>query len=397
MTIWLLTLIFGSLTLLAVWLVRRSLNVVQEETVVVIERLGRFHRLLPAGAHLVVPGLDSRKTIVWTGGQPKRRYGLAIRHLDLREQIVYADPRPVITRDNVALTINPIIYWRITDARRAVYETADLIDAILTTGVSALRNVVGELELDEVLVSRERISQAVLAALTGIAPRWGIEVSRVEMVELSLPDDIQAAMEQQMRAERERRARVVEAEGRKQAAVLDAEGEKEAALRRAEAEGQTAVHRARAQKEASILAAEGRRDTSLLEAHAQAEVRRLEAESQRAVDRIAAESAGELARLSAAARHEAALIRVRTDSQVSDVRADAGRRAELMRARGEAGAIEAVYGALRQADPGRPALAIKYLETMRAMANGQANKVYIPYDGAAFWGLAEQLKEMWKE
>lgn len=394
MAIWLL-LTLGLLALLSLFLARRCLVVVQEETAVIIERLGRFHRLLTAGVHLIIPLVDRRKSIVWTGGQPKQRYGLVIHYLDLREQIVYADPRPVITRDNITLTINPIIYWRIVDARRAVYETGDLIDAILTTAVSALRNVVGELELDEVLVSRERINQAVLAALTGVAPRWGIEVSRVEMVELSPPDDIRAAMEKQMRAERERRARVIEAEGRKQAAILDAEGEKESALRRAEAEGQAAIEQARAQKEASILAAEAKRQRSLLEAQTQGEVGRLEAEAHREADRITRESADELARMTAASRHEVSLMEVRTDAQVSDVRADASRRAEVIRARGEAEGIEMVYGALRQAAPGREVLAVKYLEAMRAVADGKANKVYIPYDGAGLWGLSEQLKEMW--
>ncbi len=359
MIIWLL----GLSALLVLLLAHRSVVVVQEETAVIIERLGRFHRLLTAGVHLIVPFVDRRKTIVWAGGKPKQRYGLVINHLDLREQIVYADPRPVITRDNITLTINPIIYWRIVDPRRAVYETGDLIDAILTTAVSALRNVVGDLELDEVLVSRERINRTVLAALTGVAPRWGIEVSRVEMVELSPPDDIRAAMEKQMRAERERRARVIEAEGRKQAAILDAEGEKEAALRRAEAEGQAAIERARAEKEAA---------------------------------RIARESADELARMAAASRHEVLLMEARTDVQVSDARADAARRAEVIRARGEAEAIETVYSALRRAAPGREVLAVKYLEMMRAAADGQANKVYIPYDGAGIWGLMEQLKDLWK-
>jgi len=372
MTIWMIPV--AALTVVLAWIVaRHGLVVVQEETVVIIERLGRFHRLLGAGAHLVVPFVDRRKTIVWTGGKPKQRYGLVINYLDLREQIVYADPRPVITRDNITLTINPIIYWRIVDPRRAVYETGDLIDAILTTAVSALRNVVGELELDEVLISRERINQRVLAALTDVAPRWGIEVSRVEMVELSPPDDIRAAMEKQMRAERERRARVIEAEGRKQAAILNAEGEKEAALRRAEAT----------------------REASLLEAQTQAEIRRLQAEAAREADRIARESANELARMAAAARHQVLLTKARTDAQVSDVRADARRRAEILRARGEAQAIETVYGALRRAAPGREVLAVKYLEMMRAIADGQANKVYIPYDGAAGWGVMEQLREMW--
>lgn len=397
MAIWFLLPTLALTALVTLLLARRSLVVAQEETVVIVERLGRFHRLLTAGVHLIVPLVDRRKTIVWTGGQPKRRYGLVTDYLDLREQIVYADPRPVITRDNITLTINPIIYWRIVDPRRAVYETGDLIDAILTTAVSALRNVVGELELDEVLVSRERINQTVLAALMDVGPRWGIQVSRVEMVELSPPDDIRAAMEKQMRAERERRARVIEAEGRKQAAILDAEGGKEAALRRAEAEGQIAVEHARAQKEANILAAEAGREMALLEAHTQSEVRRLKAEAARQTDRIARESADELARMAAASRHQVSLMEARTDAQVSDVRADAGRRAEIMRAEGEARAIETIYGAMRRAAPGREALTIKYLEMMRAVADGQANKVYIPYDGAGFWGLTEQLKEMWNE
>ncbi len=397
MFIWLTLLILGLLATLALFLARRSLVMVQEETALIVERLGRFHRLLTAGAHVIVPFVDHRKTIVWTGGQPKQRFGLVIHHLDLREQIVYADPRPVITRDNITLTINPIIYWRIVDPRRAVYGTGDLIDAILTTAVSALRNVVGELELDEVLVSRERINHTVLTALIGVAPRWGIEVSRVEMVELSPPDDIRAAMEKQMRAERERRARVIEAEGRKQAAILDAEGEKEAALRRAEAEGQAAIEHARAQQEATMLAAEAQREITLLKAETQSEVRRLAAEANRAAERIARESADELARMRAVSHHEVSLMKVRTAAQVSDVRTDAQRRAEVTRAQGEAEGIETVYGALRKAAPGREVLAVKYLEAMRAAADGQANKVYIPYDGAGTWGFMEQLRDMWKE
>jgi regulator of protease activity HflC (stomatin/prohibitin superfamily) len=303
---------------LAFYGLRKSIVVVQEETAVLIERFGRFHRLLGSGLNFVVPFVDRRKVIVWTGGKPKVRYGLRIDCLDLREQIVYADPRPIITKDNITLVVNPIVYWRIVDVRKAVYEIGDLIDAIITTTISALRNAIGELELDETLVSRERINQKVLVTLTEVAPRWGIEVSRVEMVEIEPPSDIRAAMEKQMRAEREKRARILEAEGFKQAEILRAEGEKEAAIRRAEADEQATLLRARANKQAAILTGEG-----------QAQV------------------------------------------------------------------AETVYAALRRAAPSREILALKYMEMLAAMAEGEANKVYIPYDGNGLTGLLTQLKELW--
>jgi regulator of protease activity HflC (stomatin/prohibitin superfamily) len=327
---------------LAAYALKKSVIVVQEETAVVIERFGRFHRLLSSGLNFVVPLVDRRKVIVWTGGKPKVRYGLRIDYLDLREQIVYADPRPIITRDNVTLVINPIVYWRILDVRKAVYEIGDLIDAIITTTISALRNATGELELDETLVSRERINQKVLATLTDIAPRWGIEVSRVEMVEIEPPSDIRAAMEKQMRAERERRARILEAEGLKQAEILQAEGEKEAAIRRAEGEKEAAIRHAEGQKEAAIRRAEA-------------------------------------------------------DEQVTLMQARAKKQAAILVGEGQAQVAETVYAALHRAAPSREILALKYMEMLTAMADGESNKVYIPYDGSGLTGLLTQFKELWAD
>lgn len=243
----------------------KGIIIVQQQEEVIIERLGRYERTLKAGPNFIFPILDAprgiaKKVTQRTVDGHTYSYLKETSKIDLRET-VYDFPRQnVITKDNVSITINALLYFQIIDAKSAVYEIANLPEAIEKLTQTTLRNLVGQLELQETLVSRDKINGELRAILDEATNKWGVKVNRVELQDIIPPADIQAAMDKQMKAEREKRAMIYEAEGEKQAAILTAEGQKEAAIR--EAEGQ---------KQAAILKAEGVAQARVVEADAEKE------------------------------------------------------------------------------------------------------------------------------
>ena len=313
------------LVALAIIYVLKAVVIVQQAEVVIIERLGKFERILQSGLNFIVPFLDAPRSISWKITQRtidgSYSYIKEKTRIDLRES-VYDFPRQnVITKDNVSIRINALLYFQIIDPKSAVYEIQNLPDAIEKLTQTTLRNLVGQLDLDETLVSRDKINQELRAILDEATNKWGVKVNRVELQDIIPPSDIQQAMEKQMKAERDKRAAILEAEGLKQSAILKAEGERQAQINKAEGE-----------KQAEILNAEG---------DAQARVKRAEAEGN---------------------------------------------------------AIKIVIDAI--ADKGQPdkyLIAMKYLETLQAINEGQNNKiVYMPYEATGILSSVDGIKEMFK-
>jgi regulator of protease activity HflC (stomatin/prohibitin superfamily) len=207
----------------------RTVRIVPQARARVVERLGRYHRTLTPGLALVVPFIDRLRPLI-----------------DLREQVVSFPPQPVITEDNLVVNIDSVIYFQVTDAKAASYEIQNYIQAIEQLTVTTLRNVIGGMALEKTLTSRDEINSQLRGVLDEATGKWGIRVNRVELKAIDPPASIKDTMEKQMRADREKRAAILQAEGQKQAAILTAEGEKQAA-----------VLRAQGQREATILEAEG--------------------------------------------------------------------------------------------------------------------------------------------
>jgi regulator of protease activity HflC (stomatin/prohibitin superfamily) len=207
----------------------RTIRIVPQARAGIIERLGRYNRTLNPGLAIIVPFIDRLRPLI-----------------DLREQVVSFAPQPVITEDNLVVSIDTVIYYQVTDAKAATYEIANFIQAIEQLTVTTLRNVIGGLALEKTLTSRDEVNQQLRGVLDEATGKWGIRVNRVELKAIDPPASVQESMEKQMRADREKRAAILQAEGQKQAAILTAEGEKQAAVLRAEG-----------QREATILRAEG--------------------------------------------------------------------------------------------------------------------------------------------
>ena len=207
----------------------RTIRIVPQARAGVVERFGRYSRTLNAGLAIVVPFIDRIREMI-----------------DLREQVVSFKPQPVITEDNVVVSIDTVIYFQVTEPKAATYEIADYIQAIEQLTVTTLRNVIGGLDLEETLTSRDQINQQLRGVLDDATGKWGIRVNRVELKAIDPPASIQDSMEKQLRAERDKRAAILNAEGVKQAEILTAEGQKQSAILRAEG-----------QRQATILAAEG--------------------------------------------------------------------------------------------------------------------------------------------
>jgi regulator of protease activity HflC (stomatin/prohibitin superfamily) len=228
---------------------------------VVVERLGRYHRTLNSGINIVLPILDKPRQIEWRYVQEmpdgktlvRKR---AVSRIDLRETVYDFPRQSVITKDNVSTSINALLYFQITDPVRSVYEIANLPDAIEKLTQTTLRNVIGELDLDETLTSRDTINAKLRAILDEAADKWGVKVNRVELQDISPPDDVKGAMEKQMRAERDRRAATLAAEGAKTANILQAEGLREAEIRKAEGYRQARILTADGEAEARRRIAE---------------------------------------------------------------------------------------------------------------------------------------------
>jgi regulator of protease activity HflC (stomatin/prohibitin superfamily) len=247
------------LAIISLYIASKSIRIVPQATVLLIERVGQFNRLAPGGLRLLPPFIDSPRGVNWTGLRP----GTSL--IDLREQFTELLPQPVITRDNVTIMVDSVIYWQITDPIKAVYEVNDLIGGIIQLTITAMRNVIGELDLDHALTSRDTINSKLRVVLDDATHKWGVKVTRVELRNINPPEDVRITMEKQMTAERNRRALVLQAEGEKQAAIARAEGEKQAAITRAEGE-----------KQAAILQAEGQAQARLTSATAEAEsIRRI--------------------------------------------------------------------------------------------------------------------------
>lgn len=242
--------IAGFLLVVAVKMVK----IVPQSTVLMIERLGKFNRIATSGLNIIVPFLDKPRGVYWTNS----RYGLT--SIDLREQFLDLTPQPVITRDNVMVNVDSVVYWQIIDPQSAVYEIQDLVGSIIQLTITSMRNVVGELDLDHTLASRDQINSRMRILIDETTEKWGVKVTRVDIKNINTPQDIRVTMEKQMTAERNRRALVLQAEGEKQAAIARAEGEKQAAITRAEGE-----------KEAAVLKADGAAQARLRTAAAEAE------------------------------------------------------------------------------------------------------------------------------
>jgi len=229
-----------ALVVLALVVVGSSVRVIQQSTVGVVQRLGRYQRTLGPGVHLLVPMLDRIRTTV-----------------DMKETVQAFPPQPVITEDNVTIGIDTVVYYQVTDAVKSTYEVANVLQAMEQLTVTTLRNVVGSMTLEETLTSRDEINSQLRIVLDEATEKWGVRVTRVELKSIDPPRTIQEAMEQQMRADRAKRAAVLQAEGEKQAAILRAEGLRQAAILNAEAEQKSNVLRAEGEKEARALRAEG--------------------------------------------------------------------------------------------------------------------------------------------
>ncbi len=229
----------------------RTIRVVPQARAGVVERFGRYSRTLSPGLTLVVPFIDRVRSTI-----------------DLREQVVSFPPQPVITEDNLVVSIDSVIYFQVTDAKAATYEIANYIQAIEQLTVTTLRNVIGGLALEKTLTSRDEINGQLRGVLDDATGKWGIRVNRVELKAIDPPASIQDSMEKQMRADREKRATILQAEGARQSQILQAEGQKQSAILQAEGEKQAAVLRAEGQAKAieTVFAAihEGKPDAELL-------------------------------------------------------------------------------------------------------------------------------------
>jgi regulator of protease activity HflC (stomatin/prohibitin superfamily) len=254
----------------ALFVAGNAFKIIGQAEVMVIERLGRFHRVARSGFNLLIPFVERPRAIDLryleadpTGAQ--RMIARTTTRIDLREQVLNFPSQPVITKDNVTIDIDAVLYYRIADPQKATYAVQNLPYALETLTRTTLRNIVGEMELDATLASRDQINGRMREVIEEAAISWGVDVTRVELQSIEPPRDIQQAMELQMRAERERRAAVTNAEASKRAAVLEAEGARESQVRRAEGE-----------REASVLRAQGLAEARLAMAEAEAEaIRRI--------------------------------------------------------------------------------------------------------------------------
>lgn len=292
----------------------KAIKVVQQSEVYIIERLGRYHGTLGAGPQFIAPFVDRIRAKV-----------------DLREQIMDVPPQNVITNDNVTIRIDTVVFYQITDARKAVYEIQNLRVAVQNLTTTTMRDIVGKMDLDSTFSSREQINVQLRQILDEGTDKWGCKVNRVEIKDIDPPKDIRDAMEKQMNAERNKRASILEAEGQKQSAITIAEGQKESSILQADAA-----------KEANIRRAEGVKQARILEAAGEAEAIRSIAEA-------------------------------------------------------KAKEIEVVYGAIKNSQPDDKLVAIKTLESLEKVADGQANKVFIPFDATKALAGLGSLKEITKE
>ena len=309
--------ILGLIIIVIIVIVTR-IKIVPQAQVYIVERLGTFYAQWTTGPHFLIPFLDriSKK-------------------VSIKDQIVDFKPQSVITKDNVSMQIDTVVFFQVTDAKQYAYGVERPIAAIENLSATTLRNIIGEMVLDETLTSRDRINKQITAILDEATDRWGIKVSRVELKNIIPPREIQESMEKQMKAERESREKILLAEGEKKSKILVAEGEKESQILRAEAAKETEILRAQAEKEAMILRADAVREQKILEAEG-------EAKAIEAVQNALADS----------------LVK------------------------------------LNEAAPSDKVLTLKSLEAFGKAADGKATKIIIPSEIQGIAGLAAGLKQI---
>jgi regulator of protease activity HflC (stomatin/prohibitin superfamily) len=279
----------------------------------VIEQLGKYKSTVDPGLQLIIPFIQS------------------VRLVDMREQVVDVPPQEVITADNVVVSVDAVIYYEPTDPQRLIYNIANFILAITKLAQTNLRNLIGDMQLDEALTSRDSINTNLRQILDDATDKWGVRVVRVEIQRIDPPPDVMSAMHEQMKAERTRRAVVTEASGQKESAIARAEGEKQAA----------------------ILSAEGIKARQVLVAEGEADAIRAVADAEKYRQQVVAE--------------------------------------------GQADATRSVYSAIHEGDPTNDLIAIKYLEALQGIANGQATKIYLPADMSGILGSIAGVGELFRD
>src|SRR3954467_244038 len=238
-----MTVVYALLALVVVFvlvMLARTVRIIPQARAGILERFGKYKETLPAGLNVVVPFVDRLRYMI-----------------DLREQVVSFPPQPVITEDNLVVSIDTVIYFQVTDAVSATYEIANYIQAVEQLTMTTLRNIVGGMDLEQTLTSREDINAGLRTVLDEATGKWGIRVNRVEIKGIDPPPSIKDAMEKQMRADRDKRAVILTAEGQRQSSILTAEGNKQSAILNAEGQREALILRAQANREAAILKAQG--------------------------------------------------------------------------------------------------------------------------------------------
>ena len=308
--------VIGIILIVIFVLIVANFKIVPQAQVYVIERLGTFNREMHTGPHIIIPFIDK-----------------VAKKVSIKEQVADFKPQPVITKDNVTMQIDTVVFFQITNAKLYTYGVERPISAIENLTATTLRNIIGELELDSTLTSRDTINNKITAILDEATDRWGIKVNRVELKNIIPPKEIQDAMEKQMKAERERREKILQAEGEKKSQILVAEGEKESKILRAEADKQAEILKAEAEKEAMILKASAVKDQKILEAEGEAQ----------AIEKVQGALADALVKLTAS-------------------------------------------------NPSEKVLTLKSLEAFEKAADGKATKIIIPSEIQGIAGLAAGIK-----
>lgn len=288
---------------LLIFLAFQSIKVVKQSEVYIIERLGKFHKVADAGLTVIIPFLDRVRSVV-----------------SLKQQTLDIPPQEVITKDNVTITIDTVVFYKITDPAKAVYEIQSLKKGIEYLAITTIRDIVGKLMLDETFSARDSINDKLRSILDEATDQWGCKIDRVEIKDITPPADIRDAMEKEMNAERTKRALILEAEGEKQSAITLAEGKKQAAILEAEADRESKIRRATGEAEA--------------------------------IKRVAEAKAEE---------------------------------------------IQKVYSAMKKANPDETLVQLKSLEALKEVANGDANKVFIPFEATSALGSIGAIKEVLKD
>src|SRR6266850_707036 len=247
-------LFFGFIAAVLLVIGVKSIRIVPQATVMLVERLGRFDKVANSGLNLLIPFLDKPRAVYWTNTRG------GITSIDLREQYLDLPPQPVITRDNVTIHVDSVVYWQVTDPVKAVYEMNDLVGGIVQLTITGMRAVMGDMDIDHTLSQSDQINSKLRIILYEATDKWGVKVTRVDVKNINPPEDVRITMEKQMTSERNRRALVIQAEGDRQAAITRAEGEKQAAVTRAEGD-----------KQSNILSAEGLAQARLRQAEAEAQ------------------------------------------------------------------------------------------------------------------------------